>query len=167
MDPYKLKPSQSSCHITLNLVETVIIPIPKIDKPKNLKDFKSINLCNVFHKLKLHLVNLIRPFHCSIIPNRIIHKKKGKYGFLTFKIDFEKTYDHVYWNFLKLILTEFSFPSHIINLITSCTTFASLSLKWNNERLEIGDLMSPYLFFLCMEKLTILKKIKNSTNGSQ
>ena len=31
-----------------------------------------------------------------------MHKKKGKYVVLMFKIDFEKAYDAVNWEFLKL-----------------------------------------------------------------
>lgn len=65
-----------------------------------------------------------------------MHNKKGKTNYLLYKIDFEKAYDWVNWEFLKLTLTEFGFPSKIIGLITSCTTTSSLSLKWNNEILE-------------------------------
>lgn len=65
-----------------------------------------------------------------------MHKKKGKSGFLMFKIDFEKAYDRVDWNFLRLTLAEFGFPQQTINLIMSYTTTSSLSLKWNNEMLE-------------------------------
>lgn len=39
-----------------------------------------------------------------------MHKKKGKYVVLMFKIDFEKAYDAVNWEFLKLTLEEFGFP---------------------------------------------------------
>lgn len=92
-------------------------------------------------------------------------KKKGKKGFLLFKIDFEKAYDMVDWNFLNTTLNEFGFPSQTVELIMNCTTSTSLSLKWNGEKLNSfqpnrglrqGDPMSPYLFVLCMEKLALL-----------
>lgn len=109
--------------IAPHLVETLIVPIPKVDVPDSLKDFRPISLCNVLFKLisKVlvncicpHLDTLIGPLQSSFIPNRgtadnaliaqeIVHhmqKKKGKKGYLLFKIDFEKAYDRVSWNFL-------------------------------------------------------------------
>ena len=74
-----------------------------------------------------------------------MHKKKGKKGYLLFKLDFEKSYDRVDWEFLKITLSDFGFPEHIINmnytttnlsLWWNCTTTTSLSLKWNSEILD-------------------------------
>lgn len=183
-------------HIDPHVAETLIVPIPKVDEPKTLQDFRPISLCNVLLKLiSKVLVRCIRPFHdglvgplqSSFIPNRgtsdnaliaqelvhHMHKKKGKSGFLMFKIDFEKAYDRVDWNFLRLTLMEFGFPTPIVNLIMSCTTSSSLALKWNNEKLESfiptrglwqGDPMSPYLFLLCIEKLALRIQTKVANN---
>jgi hypothetical protein len=186
----------ASGHIPVDLAETLIIPIPKIDEPQSLSDFRPISLCNVVLKLvskvlvrriRPHLETLIGPLQSSFIPirgtadNALIaqeivhhmHTKKGKSGFIMYKIDFEKAYDSVDWNFLKITLTEFGFPTSTIDLIMSCTTSSSLSLKWNNEKLENfaptrglrqGDPMSPYLFLLCMEKLALLIQEKIDSN---
>lgn len=131
------------------------------------------------NKIRPHLDNLIGPLQSSFIPKRgtsdnaviaheivhHMHKKKGKSGYLLFKIDFEKAYDRVDWDFLKLTLNEFGFPPTIIDLIMHCTTSSSLALKWNSEKLEQfvprrglrqGDPMSPYLFVMCVEKLALL-----------
>lgn len=130
-------------------------------------------------RIRPFLEEFIGPLQSSFIPKRWttanaliaheivhqMHKKKGKRGFLLFKIDFEKAYDRVDWGFLELTLTKFGFPPLIIGLIMSCITSSSLSLKWNGEKLDSftpirglrqGDLLSPYLFVLCMEKLAIL-----------
>lgn len=88
-------------------------------------------------------------------------KKKGKKGFSLFKFDFEKTYNRVNCDFLCCTRHEFVFPPPIITLIMNCTTISSLTLKWNNEKLDNfapnrglpqGGPIPPYLFVLCMEK---------------
>lgn len=182
--------------IDQSLSETMIVPIPKVDEPRNLKDFRPIILCNVMFKLiskvlvnriRPYLEDIISPLQSSFIPKRgttdnaliaqelihCMHKKKGKSGYLMYKIDFKKAYDRVVWNFLKLTLSEFGFPQQTINLIMNCTTSSSLSLKWNNVKpesfiptrgLRQGDPMSPYLFVLCMEKLALLIEEKVAAN---
>lgn len=45
------------------LVETLIVPIPKVDNPMSLKDFRPIGLCNVILKaISKILVIRIRPY---------------------------------------------------------------------------------------------------------
>lgn len=104
--------------IDASIAETLIVPIPKIAEPTSLKDFRPISLCNVLLKIiskvlvrriRPHLDSFIGPLQSSFIPNRgtsdnaiiaqqivhHMHKKKGKKGYLLFKIDFEKAYDMV------------------------------------------------------------------------
>ena len=91
-----------------------------------------------------------------------LHRSKRKVGSLLFKMDLEKAYDSISWDFLRETLIEFGFPMMTVNLILNCVTSNSLSLLWNGERVENiiptrelhqGDLLSPYLFVLCMERL--------------
>nr|KYP62712.1 hypothetical protein KK1_017260 [Cajanus cajan] len=79
------------------LTETLIVPIPKVDIPMSFKDFKPISLCNVLFKTISKIIHHM-------------HKKKGKKGYVMFKVEFEKAYDMGDWNFLKLTLTDFGFP---------------------------------------------------------
>ncbi|PNX93226.1 ribonuclease H, partial [Trifolium pratense] len=170
-----------------SLAETLICLIPKIDCPKHFKDFRPISLCNTLYKLITKvLVNRLRPmldsiigpFQSSFLPGRgtcdnaiilqeIIHhmnKSKSKKGDVAFKIDLEKAYDNVNWNYLRSCLLDFGFPPIIIKLIMHCVSSSSLSLIWNGKRLpnftptrglRQGDPLSPYLFVICMEKLSL------------
>lgn len=83
---------------------------------------------------------------------------------MAFKIDLKKAYDNVDWNFLHGCLEEFGFPPIITKLIMHCVSSSSLSIIWNGKRLpyfsptrglQQGDPLSPYLFMICMEKLSL------------
>ena len=61
-------------------------------------------------------------------------------------------------------LRDFGLPGNICDLIMKCVTSSSLSILWNGVHLDPfsptrglhqGDPLSPYLFVLCMEKLSI------------
>ena len=49
-----------------------------------------------------------------------MRSSKFRKGVLAFKVDFEKAYNRVNWNFLEIILVEFQFPPLIIRLIICC-----------------------------------------------
>lgn len=90
---------------------------------------------------------------------------------MIFKIDLEKAYDKISWDFLKDTLIYFNFDSTWIKLIMNCVSNASTAILWNGEPLpnfnpgrglRRGDPLSPYLFVLCMERLSNM--ISNSVN---
>ena len=142
-----------------HLAETLIVLIPKSDQAVHLKNFRPISLCNVVYKvitkvlvnrLRPFLNNLIGPFQGSFIPGRgtvdnvvlaqeaihYMNKTKVKKGFLAFKIDLEKAYDRVNWDFLEMTLIDFGFPRLTVDLIMSCVRTTQLSILWNGSRLE-------------------------------
>ncbi|GJZ17125.1 RNA-directed DNA polymerase, eukaryota, reverse transcriptase zinc-binding domain protein [Tanacetum coccineum] len=80
------------------------------------------------------------------------------------KIDIAKAYDTVNWNFLNQSLVHFGFHEKMIDWIMTCVASVAFSLCVNGERhgyfkdgrgLRQGDPMSPYLFTLVMEEITI------------
>ncbi|GJV71773.1 hypothetical protein Tco_1491768 [Tanacetum coccineum] len=82
-----------------------------------------------------------------------------------FKLDIQKAYDTVNWRFLKHILKCVDFHPIMTKWIMACVTSTSFSLSINGNihgyfkgkrGLRQGDHLSPYLFTLVMEILTLI-----------
>lgn len=116
--------------------KTFICLILKIKDPMTVNDFRPISLCNVIYKigskvlanrLREVLPNLIAPNQSAFLQGRIIsdniliaheviefirHTKKGRKMFFGPKLDMNKAYDRVNWEFLLSVLRCMGFSDH-------------------------------------------------------
>ena len=92
-------------------------------------------------------------------------RKKGKKGTMALKLDISKAYDWVEWPFLQKIMEKMGFSARWIERVMSCVTTPSFSILVNRKPHDMihpsrgihqGDLLSPYLFLLCVEGFTAL-----------
>ncbi|XP_047264372.1 secreted RxLR effector protein 78-like [Capsicum annuum] len=99
----------------------------------------------------------------SLLPNELVDSrvKQKKPGILC-KLDIEKAYDHVNWNFLLKILEDTGFSSTWISWIRFCISNVKCSLIINGKAegffqsyrgLRQGDPMPPFLFLIALEDL--------------
>ncbi|CAL5339713.1 unnamed protein product [Camellia sinensis] len=173
----KLAPGLSSSFITL---------IPKKEKAVSLNEYRPICLIGSAYKilskvltarLQQVLPTVIGDSQLAFLRGRSIldgvlianevvdgwHKSK-KTGLL-FKLDFEKAFDSINWNFLFSMLTNFGFGQKWISWMRECVSTARISVLINGsptkefspqKGLRQGDPLSPLLFNLVVEALNIL-----------
>ncbi|KAJ0238575.1 Reverse transcriptase domain-containing protein [Hirschfeldia incana] len=164
--------------------DAMLVLIPKLLKPERIMQFRPISLCNVLFKtitkammlrLKKLMPNLIGPAQASFIPGRLsadnivvvqeavhsMRRKQGRRGWMLLKLDLEKAYDRLRWDFLEDTLRAAKLPEMWIQWIMQCVMNLRMSLLWNGEKTEAfrpqrglrqGDPLSSYLFVLCMER---------------
>ena len=141
------------------LNRTLIALIPKTQGPETLENYRPISLCNTMYKIVTKIImarlppfldKLISPLQTAFVPRRkgidnmiiaqeIIHslgKKRGRTGYMALKIDLEKAYDKLEWNFIKNMLIKANLPIDIIDVIMSCVSTISTSILFNGEALD-------------------------------
>ncbi|XP_031127489.1 uncharacterized protein LOC116029578 [Ipomoea triloba] len=149
-----------------SLLQAFMTFIPKKDTPETAADFRPITLLNVsFKVISKVLVNRLRPImntligphQNSFLPGRstmdnviltqeIVHtlnNKRLKKKQMIFKVDLQKAYDSVSWDFLDSNLENFGFPRRLIDLILFSLWESSISILWNGGRIpSVLDVVS-------------------------
>ncbi|GKU90595.1 hypothetical protein SLEP1_g4575 [Rubroshorea leprosula] len=143
-------------NLPADLNQTIITLVPKILNPTLISHFRPISLCNTIYKicskllvirLRPFLNDLISPFQSSFIPRRLavdnaiiaqelvstMQKKKGQMGDMAIKIDLNKAFDSLEWDFIKNCLNHFRFPPLWIKMIMSCICTTSTSISINGS----------------------------------
>lgn len=168
------------------------------EKPNasKIEEFRPISCCNTIYKvaskllanrLKQILPSIISNSQSAFIPGRSLaenvllatelvesYKWKSISKRSMLKVDLQKAFDTVNWDFVINTLTGLNFLVSFVNLIRHCITTTRFSVSINGELcgyfkgtrgLRQGDPLSPYLFVLVMEVFCQMLK-KNFSNGS-
>ncbi|XP_022032621.1 uncharacterized protein LOC110933723 [Helianthus annuus] len=93
---------------------TIIALIPKVTTPCRVTDYRPISCCNVLYKCIT-----------KILSTRILEgldKAGQRPPRCAFKVDIQKAYDTVDWDFLSAILNGFGFHQNMIDWIMKCIT---------------------------------------------
>ena len=98
----------------------------------------------------------------ALVANGIVdYLNRGKLRGVIIKLDFEKAYDFVDWEFLMYIMRRLGFNSKLILWIKSCLEPVIVSLLVNRSPTKVfspkkgfrqGNPLAPFLFLIVVER---------------
>ncbi|XP_058776499.1 uncharacterized protein LOC131650805 [Vicia villosa] len=173
-----------------SIFSAFIALIPKNKNPQDLSEYRPICLVGSLYKIlpkmlaariKKVMGSLISCNQSAFVPGRnmldvvllvnevIDWAKQNKSSCLLLKVDFEKAYDSLSWNFLRDMLVRMGFGKRWLMWMDACIFSSHFSVLVNGSAtrdfrvyrgLRQGDPLSPFLFVIAMEALTAL--VRNS-----
>ncbi|XP_058775212.1 uncharacterized protein LOC131649467 [Vicia villosa] len=162
--------------------------IPKKNNPQDLSEYRPICLVGSIYNILAKILaarmrgvldKLISTNQTAFVPGRskmdgvlmvnemLDWAKRKKRGCLLLKVDFEKAYDSIYWNYLRWIMGRTGFGKRWMKWMKSCIFSSHMSVLVNGSStkefkvqrgLRQGDPISPFLFVIDMEGLSALMK---------
>lgn len=134
---------------------TTVTLLPKVPNPTSVKQYRPIACCSAVYKLiakvlanRIHLVvaSVVSETQAGFIPGRkvadniiIAHELVRSYSRkhisprCMIKVDIQKAYDSVDWNFLEQVMSGLGFPTKFIGWVMQCLTTVTYSIMINGE----------------------------------
>ena len=143
-------------HLLKEINRTFITLIPKIDNLCLTSHYRPISLCSticktivkiLMNRMRPLLEKLVSPYQSAFILGRSIHDNilltheimhkfnfcKGKTASAALKLDMEKVYNRLEWDFISKCLQELGFHSQLIQWIIKCNSSITYSLLIDGE----------------------------------
>ena len=93
---------------------------------------------------------IVTPMQSSFVPGRhitdniiitqeVVHSMRtmrGREGYMAVKVDLEKAYDRLGWNFIADTLNDIGIPGRLISVIMKCLTGTTMQIRWNGDVTE-------------------------------